>query len=57
MVAEIGLEELNGLEMEVMRRQASVQDPLGGWRQNHGVLGWLGPPAWRMRNLSNHLTI
>lgn len=26
MVAEIGLEELNGLEMEVMRRQASVQD-------------------------------
>ncbi|TKC44964.1 hypothetical protein EI555_006296, partial [Monodon monoceros] len=39
MVAEIGLEELNGLEMEVMRRQASVQDPLGGWRQNHGVLG------------------
>ncbi|KAB0390034.1 hypothetical protein E2I00_012780, partial [Balaenoptera physalus] len=39
MVTEIGLEELNGLEMEVMRRQVSVQDPLGGWRQNHGVLG------------------
>lgn len=42
MIAEIGLEELNGLEMEVMRKQVSVycaEDSLAGWRQNHGVLG------------------
>lgn len=45
MVAEIGLEELNGLEMEVMRRQVSISyamDPLGGWKQNHGALGQVG---------------
>lgn len=45
MIAEIGLEELTGLEMEVMRRQASVycaRDPLGAWKQNHGVLVWVG---------------
>lgn len=35
MVAEIGLEELNELEMEVMRRQVSIS-------YAHGILGQVG---------------
>lgn len=40
MMTEIGLEELNGLEMEVMKRQVSIShamDPLGGWKGQVGL--------------------
>jgi hypothetical protein len=46
--AEIGLEEVDGLEMEVIKRQVSsfwALDPFGRCRQNHGVLGWVAVRA------------
>lgn len=52
MIAEIGLEILNGLEMEVMRTQVSIcyaGDLLGSWKQYHGVLGQM--------HLNNNLTL
>lgn len=39
-MAEIGLEELNGLEMEVMRRQVS-EHLLCSWKKHHSVLEWV----------------
>lgn len=49
-IAEIGLEELNGLEMEIMRRQVSV-----GLPGSHAEGGGRGPVPWGRRGLDTRL--
>ena len=39
-MAEIGLEELNGLEKEVMRKQVST-NLLCSWKKHHSVWEWV----------------